>query len=105
MILQLRQVEIRTGAFAQQSGSIVKEEKAKIKQRRGDRLLVHQKMFFVQMPSAWPHHQSGQIRPKPVLLPFWAHIFNRSTNRIPQILLALKTITPRGEFESSKSAM
>src|SRR5208282_1509992 len=38
VILQLRQVEVRTGALAEQGGSVVKKEQTKIKQRRRDRL-------------------------------------------------------------------
>src|SRR5260370_40664542 len=46
MTPHLRQVEIRPSPLAQQGLSVVKKEQPKIKQRRRDRLRIHQKEIF-----------------------------------------------------------
>src|SRR5260370_12066363 len=92
--LHLRQVKIRASALAQQGRGIVKKEQAKIKQRRRDRLPLHQKVLFVQVPSSWPNKQSCRIGSKLILLSLRTLVLNRSSNRIAQIVLAVNIVTP-----------
>src|SRR5208282_692209 len=96
--LQLRQVEIRASALAQQGCSIVKKEQAKIEQRPRDWLTFHQKVLFVEVPSARPYHQRGQIGPKPILFSIRTLVSDGSPNRVAQIVLAFDIVVPGGRI-------
>jgi hypothetical protein len=51
-------------------------------------------VLFIQVPSSRPHHQRGQIGPKSVLFSLRTLVPDRSSNRVPQILLAFNIVAP-----------
>ena len=51
-------------------------------------------MLFVQVPSARPHHQRRQLGAQLILLSFRTLVPDRSTNRVPQILLSFNIVAP-----------
>src|SRR5258707_863545 len=61
MALQLRQIEIRPSSVREQVFSVMEKEQAKIEQAAGDRLAIHQKMLFIQMPSARANEQCRRL--------------------------------------------
>ena len=40
---------------------IVEQEQAKIEERSGHRSVIHQRVFFFQMPTAWTHAQHSSL--------------------------------------------
>ncbi len=61
MTLQLGQIEVRPGASISEARGIVKQIQAKVEERGGDRLVIHKRMFFRQMPAARAHEQSRRL--------------------------------------------
>src|SRR5580692_6985292 len=53
-------------------------------------------MLFVEMPSSRPHHQRCRIRASLILLSLRTLIANRSSNRVPQIVLTFDIVAPGG---------
>src|SRR5216683_1041110 len=50
MALQLWQIEIGACSTRKQVFGVVEKEQAKIEQSAGDRLAIHEEMFFIQVP-------------------------------------------------------
>src|SRR5438093_3284400 len=74
MALHLGQVKVWPGSFADQLLRVVEEVEAEVEERTGNRLAVHTEMSFIQMPTAWTHHQRRHMRIEFVALALWTDI-------------------------------
>src|SRR5579871_536335 len=100
--LELRQIEIRSRAVADQVVGVVKEVQAEIEERCRDRLSFHQEVLLDEVPSAWAHHEDRGILTDLVALAFGTGISDSPVDGVAQIRLAFDDVLPRrriGIFE------
>src|SRR5216684_137372 len=72
MALQLRQVKVGPGSARDQVFGVVEEKQSKIEQGSGDRLAIHEEMFFIQVPSPRANEQRRCLLVELIALPFRA---------------------------------
>ena len=74
----------------------MKEEETEIEEGAGDRLLIDQKAFLHQMPSARADHQDGVVVVELVVLAFFIGELDSSVDGVSEIDLAVDVVGPGG---------
>ena len=74
---------------------VVEKEQAEIEQRARDRLAVHKKMLFIQVPPARTNEQRGNLFIELVALPFRADVGDGAIDGVAKIEVPVQIVRPR----------
>ena len=94
--LQLRQIEIWSGATLQQFGSVVEEVQAKVKQPARHGQPIHLEVAFHQVPAAGADQQHGSLFIQAIDLTFGAGEADFAANGIAHIALSIDHVFAGG---------
>ena len=95
MALELREVEVRTGASLELLAGVVEEREPEVEEAAGDRSPVHEHVPLRQLPPARPNDQRRDAFAQPVLAAVGRGQLDRPADRVGEVHLTVDHVRPR----------